>query len=236
MFSRSSYDPKTKLARFNSFLATYIYITTNLLPPPYTTKCRNYRESGLSSQNDCMRQCLIWETTINFSKYPFSTLLRLTKPRKFPHLNQWDLDNHTLAQQLTAMEIDCRKNCQSRDCHQTYSLTAIDRDTEQNYFAITVSIQNSPSFQIDFTPKIRFPQFLIHITTLLSTCLGFSILGTLPHLKNFGNRLTKFVGWEQKDRKRNFANCHNCETTRKMLRAELTKSIARLRNQVQTWF
>ncbi|KAI1289874.1 hypothetical protein HDE_08299 [Halotydeus destructor] len=108
-------------ATANSYAVTYTFLDIRRMPPPYTTRCRDYRKDGFFHSDECLKVCVTGKSIEMFNKVPFAFMQ--LKEFKIRILQQSDLENGTFKKIYSDMEMECERTCGEPDCEEHFTMT-----------------------------------------------------------------------------------------------------------------
>lgn len=217
--TRDIVDAKTGESEQNAVWFTYATFNSVLLPLPYKTRCRNYTDSGFKSQEHCYEKCVRNLAVQEINKMPFSIrVTRTTQYRNLTVISGTDIENVTLAKQLSNLEKRCDLNCESPDCNEQDIVPRIIANAKGFKPEFTVYASNEPDITTRFKPKVTMVEFLTYVLSIVGCWLGISPLGALIGIDVFG-RLRDCSCFSGKQSDKTNEN-KNYETPRRSLKRE----------------
>ncbi|UXI14494.1 hypothetical protein NH340_JMT00437 [Sarcoptes scabiei] len=145
---------------------------TKLLPPPYATKCYDYRRDGYACRDDCMTQCKT-KRYLQLDGWPGDVYADQNVTRKFSKMwtNPWSSAGH-LEEGLSSESLaSCSRECGHRDDCQSVQYDVLtarvkerDEDDRQQSHSFTIGILPPKNFQIinEHVPKFQNIEFLVN--------------------------------------------------------------------------
>jgi len=153
--------------------------TTQLLPPPYATKCKDYSEEGYSSREHCIAQCKINEY-LKEDGWPGDIFATNNITYSFSKL--WINSNSPSGHLEEGLSLDgkCSEKCGDfEDCQNVFydvkQLRTIERDeediSEHNY--ITIGILPPKSVDVTCVHMPKFENIELAVSFSFMTCFLF---------------------------------------------------------------
>lgn len=144
-----------------------------LLPPPYSTNCRDYTKTGFKSQFDCLQRCAIRESLAKTGAYP----------QRIPLAE--DQDDHKLAESV-AFDADffsdeCDRKCKQIDCRFELFESEVALSAYIGDWAVFVSavyalrLPRVPDLIVNYEPLMIFAGYLAMMASIVSLWLGLSV-------------------------------------------------------------
>ena len=172
--------------------AEYQTYEETLMPPPYRTNCRNYKEPGFSSRDHCRHQCLRSELTKRFSRLTKNvklyendnTSLLLTGSMwKFIRSHGFDFLNEEFVE-ATFQDL-CAKQCIQPDCQSILHIfnSIVYNNNYANKSEILVSHSTNPVTVTLTQAAVPLISFLTNVFSTFGFWLGLSVMGSLSYVK-----------------------------------------------------
>jgi hypothetical protein len=158
----------------NWYAISYSLDTYRLLPKPYPTDCIDYHiRTDSLSRTDCIRKCLIRESTDKCNAIPNDT-----------KIYEWEIkslevkySNDNCSKNL-AINNKCNYFCRNIDCVKTFYkphvITSVPFDSEDSIILITIPVE--PKKIYFYYPKIETIEFLCYLASILNLWFGISFL------------------------------------------------------------
>ncbi|KAI1290898.1 hypothetical protein HDE_07958 [Halotydeus destructor] len=176
---------KTGQVLFNGFQTSYKLFKSNLLPPPFVTRCATY-EPQFTSRYDCVRHCLTKKAVKSFGKHPFNVIT--SEPVPYRHISLQDIKDQRFSATLRNMERNCSMICRYRDCDTAYTLTDCFPILNDHGLVVRVLIPNSMTMAINYIAAMTGVNFVIQIASILSIGFGMSVIKFNPFFYKLGSR------------------------------------------------
>lgn len=209
---------EVKIVTYDNVFTVYqVKTTVHNLPPPFTTKCRDYGEEMTGwSRAACIEDCMKNEILNSTGRMPFTYIL--TGPIPAPLVNYRDVStNDTWAAELFRVETFCiKKECRQPNCIEHRNLTRLsirENMDDDEPFSIQQVVTQEPWIDINARPAMNTVEYVTYVTSLVTTYLGFSALSLEPismflKVKNYLSERDK------KEQKKKAKNPNNRRTTR----------------------
>ena len=91
-----------------------------------------------------------------------------TEPLDLRHISTRDLDNQTLTDGLTELELECDSRCKRKDCRQDASLTTVTTEPKDDDLLLIVNSPRAPDISVICEPQMTLISFLVYI----GSCFG----------------------------------------------------------------
>lgn len=202
---------------------TFSWVKNRLLPPPYETRCRDWRTTtkGLyGSDQECVDGCILSIGAKEFQRVIASSLV--FDPTTLGHLlNDFfrafnlslipqttaDMRNDTIRKRIRTIEKDCMKQCCQPDCLETKFMTrlvSIERSMIEHY-SFRIYLPDYPVMETNYSPYLEFVGYLLYICNCVNFWCGLSIckLSIIVPLikKQKWKHSFHFATWKQNRRK-----------------------------------
>jgi len=194
-----SEDNYIRLSIHETYTISYSRIITKLLPPNYSTNCRNYNISNIheeQSRSDCIDRCILKLFREKCGKYFYPTELLLRKeyiqmysPEKlFYDKNLTECYNMFFAKKVQSK---CVANCRP-DCHNQFIDFQIrdvvkTKTNERSYISITHN--RLPDLVIEHLPEMTFLSFICNFGGLTGMWLGLSVTSLFKLMTSYLNKI-----------------------------------------------
>lgn len=149
----------------------YDKLTINLLPPPYSTMCHNYRLDGYSCREDCITNCKVKEY-LKLDGWPGDVYATKNNTQAFSKYwnNEWSVNGHM----EEGINIKLLSNCSfvcghGDDCesvqYDVRTVRVIERDEDDQSVSHSFTIGILPPKSMDIinrhVPKFEKIEFLV---------------------------------------------------------------------------
>lgn len=160
---------------------SYKLFTSNLLPPPFDTNCKNYtfhQQSSTINNFDSQAHCI--ESCYNDTVYRVFGLVSTTIPA-------YEATNHIRfrwwSPEYRLYEEECINKCPQSDCLKEDFIPIILATGKSFIPQIKLYATNAPIIQQESVPKLRLLEYIIYILSCVSFWLGLSPLEFLLKAK-----------------------------------------------------
>ena len=163
-----------KIGLFQTMVWTRTEI--NLLPPPFKTRCRNYKLEGFANQKECYHRCTIDWAIEHDTKIPTAT----------PRIA---VDNHTLETRDPLKNLNssrlpyiahCMNQCRQVAClNELYTSRTVQKFRGQTMIMLLAPTE--PDIVINYRPKLVFAEFMALWSSLVGLWYGLSAFSFFVH-------------------------------------------------------
>ena len=159
---REGYTPSLFLTDVSRmFTMTYQKYHNLLLPPPFRTKCRDYRDIGHPFKADCVHECVITLSLEQFGNIlPGPSLDNFTRYGSFKYFPvskaMNDIDFLRSGQEI---ERQCDRKCWQPNCEESLYIPVLQAAVEYSYAIVATYVEQSPTMTTIYAPKISFIEF-----------------------------------------------------------------------------
>lgn len=184
------YNVTTRTARSNSYHLNYYMLTYNKLPPPFETKCFNYKAIGMAARGVCLRRCINKFTIDAFNKVTYHLPLDANETHMI--IGVVELQDANIEKRFYDFSAQCNNVCLSDDCKNEFYITsAHELLTNENVMRFTVNVPKEASFKINNIGKMQLVELIIYLLSCFGTWFGLSVIGLKPMADKCYRRLCK---------------------------------------------
>ena len=196
----------------NETFAEYETYEETLMPAPYRTNCRNYKESGFSSRDHCRHQCLRSQLirrfnhlTPNVKLYEDdnTSLLMSDSMCNFWMNQETDFRNANDFVEVTFQDL-CEKQCVQPDCESIlHVVNNINYKHSPGISGIHVRHSTNPVTVTVTQAAVPLISFLTSLFSTFGFWLGLSVMGSLSYVKRARDTTLsscKLLVWNQDGR------------------------------------
>ncbi|KAI1293493.1 hypothetical protein HDE_06623 [Halotydeus destructor] len=168
---------------------SYQKIELHLLPPPYATRCRDFRPLGFEGSYHCQLSCTHAHAMRNYGKSLF-TLLH-TKAENFTVINKYSIIlNKTLRAEIDQIERLCDRKCDGNSCHKRLYAPKIESQLSHETEIVFRIVEPSGVFiSSDFKPKMSGVYYTVSVLSILGVWLSFSFITVIQKTYIISNLL-----------------------------------------------
>ena len=217
-FFLTGYNVKEDKKLFNCLTVEHSMMKTQLLPPPYETKCFDYGRKKYYNEVDCREECMTRETWNKLHRVHHMTFVREDYESRHDSRIRIDtsdiLSNASLEKELFEIAEYCRKmECNKISCHHSSVITNNIKLSWNDFYASDETsyimrhlLPTQHYVETSSTPSISIVELIIYILGSVSTWTGLSILDFNPvsiifRIKRFCIRYEKHHLTSIKDKK-----------------------------------
>ena len=158
---------------------SYAIFENYLLPPPFSTRCRDYTKSGFEDKADCFEFCVNKESFKRYKTlFPGPRIIANHSDEVLLSAVDLMLD-HSLAEGLQKIESDCDRICWQKDCEEQQYLPILQTTTPYKYAAITTFSEQQPTITSTYQQKVSFIQFATDLCSAFGFCKYLFIMQKL---------------------------------------------------------
>ncbi|XP_015793320.1 uncharacterized protein LOC107369861 [Tetranychus urticae] len=167
----------------HKFFIEYKGFQANLLPPPYTTKCKNYTLDGFKSQNHALEACRNNASLERFGCGFYSDVMNANSNARLGisdyYLNYGDPRRRKVINEIYD---NCSRLHWAPDCRQKYFVPRIQKVAriDSSSDLLCLSMPTEPDITNSCLPKLPLFEYLIYLGSILGTWFGFSVLSSSP--------------------------------------------------------
>ncbi|XP_053207726.1 uncharacterized protein LOC128391806 [Panonychus citri] len=167
----------------HKFYIEYKGFEANLLPPPYTTQCKDYTVEGFKSQAHALEACRNNASLERFGCSFYSDVVSADSNARLAisdyYLNYGDPRRRKVINEIYD---NCSKLHWAPDCKQKYFVPRIQKVAriDSSYSILCLSMPTEPDISNTCQPKLPLFEYIIYIGSILGTWFGFSILTSSP--------------------------------------------------------
>jgi hypothetical protein len=174
-----------------SFSMTYDTYEAHLLPPPFETKCFDYRQKGLPSRGDCYEACIRSEMLDINGLVPHGVNIFEDESRNILGLLDFCF-NSTMKAVMRKVDKICDTKCNEKDCH---SINHIPRQltytkTPRHSYIMNVAPQ-SPTVRASCQRMLTLPQYFTDLFSTFGFWLGISAFGFFRFVRRSTEAITE---------------------------------------------
>ncbi|KAI1293497.1 hypothetical protein HDE_06620 [Halotydeus destructor] len=166
---------------------SYQKVALHLLPPPYTTRCRDFKALGFEGSYHCQLSCTNAHALQKYGKSLFTILH--TKAENYTVINKYTIiENDTLRLEIDQIETLCDRKCEGKGCHQRLFAPRIESQLAHET-EVVFSIVESSSVFIDSETKAQMSgvNFVVSVLSIMGVWLSFSFITVIQHMYQTSN-------------------------------------------------
>lgn len=177
---------------YNYYVGDHYMINTELMLPPYETRCFDYRTVNQDNVHHCREMCVIRESSKRFNRISFTNTVSHSigvDLQSKQRITEKELNkNMTLQKELMEITEYCRtKKCSRPACSDSEIMTSVQKSikacaqcNQNESIGLKHVIPFRPSFEIKTYESLSFVQLVIYALGSLATWTGLSILDMDP--------------------------------------------------------
>lgn len=178
-----------------AYRLTYNEYRSTLLPPPFTTKCRNYTKEGLNAKEGCFYACMRNLSLSMFGKLdPDNRIFPDEKEKPLLEFNR----------EYRGMQANCTQKCSQEECMSHCIVPLIIGTAAQG--GIVQHPSQTPIIRSDCTQRVPLIQFFTEAGSTLGFWFGLSIMDIT---QVFGNSIKKLAYRKRKQQIRSLSEQHS---------------------------
>lgn len=174
-----------------SFSMTYDTYEAYLLPPPFETRCVEYKKLGLGSRGDCYEACVRSAMLDINGLVPQGVNIHPDETHDLLSLSSL-LFNGTTKTMLRKLDVMCDLRCHAKDCisiaHIPRKLTT---SRTPNMTVIANIAPQSPTVRASCQQMLTLTQFLTDLVSTFGFWLGISVFGIFRFFRRSGKAISE---------------------------------------------
>ena len=215
-YNRLGYIRSLTLSELNNLIRlTYDEYTNILLPPPFSTNCRNYgsndqgnKDEAVIDRGSCFESCMknrtmdILGSEIIFpGVYVFEESTK--KKPALEHMTVHEmLSNKSLIRIRKSLTKECDKICDRPTCEDTFYIPILKSSTEFHTPNIMIYVMQSPKIDTTVDPKLSMIGYFTNVFSTFGFWIGMSVFSFVEIGIDFlSARLKKFMEKVERNRR-----------------------------------
>ncbi|XP_074596962.1 uncharacterized protein LOC141852027 [Brevipalpus obovatus] len=169
----------------HKFYIEYKVFEATLLPPPFSTNCKEYKPIGYKSQKHALEICRNKLSEKIFGCGFYSDVVDSKSPYKLAIGDYYiHYDDPKRRRIINEIYDNCSREFASPDCKQEYFVPRIQKVAriDSNYTILYLSMPTEPDIINTCNAKMPLFEYLIYIGSIFGTWFGFNVLGSSPEI------------------------------------------------------
>ncbi|KAI1292002.1 hypothetical protein HDE_07619 [Halotydeus destructor] len=173
--SREGFSRSLLITQMALVTVSYVTVVTELLPPPFDTRCRNYATSGFFDRGHCFETCFREQSLEKLGKlapgpnifredYSLERLIDIETVR----------NDTTIGNMVDLVNADCKQSCWQPNCKETYYIPQLMSTTEFPFPALLTVTEQEPVLNTTNLQKINLIESITDLGSTLGFWMGFT--------------------------------------------------------------